>query len=176
MLALTLLLAAAPGPAVSPDGRFRFEISDDTVLVWRAARRKPLARLTGGRNVEARFVAGDNLLVTSSCGAPCEVAGLFTPEGRQLASLSLPEVSADGRFALDRDVLDLKTGETAVSVVDLRTGKRGAQRVYRGLFLCEQATVSATEVVYSECGDGAPIHVSFSPPAEAQGDFGNRTR
>lgn len=168
MLALALLLAAAPAPAahhVSPGGRFRFEIADDTVLVWEAKRRQPLARLTGYRNVEARFVAGDNLLLTWSCGAPCEVADLVTPEGKQLASLSLPEVSADGRFALDRDVLDLKTGDTAVFVVDLRTGKRAApRRVYRGLFLCEQAAVSATEVVYSGCGGRASIHVSFFPP------------
>ena len=91
----------------------------------------------------------------------CEVANLFTPEGKQLAALSFPEVSADGRFALDLEVLDLGTGDTTVSVVDLGTGKRAAQRVYRGLFHCGQAAVSASEM-YSSCGDGAPIRVSFS--------------
>jgi len=170
MFALALLLAAAPSSTVphhSPDGRLRFEIAEsqgeETVLVWGAGRR-PLARLTGlGRNVEARFVARNNLLITASCGAPCEVAGLFTPTGKQLASLSYPQVSTDGRFALDLEPIDLETGDTAVSVVDLRTGRRTAQqRVYRGLFRCEQAEVSASEVVYSGCGDETPIHVSFS--------------
>lgn len=127
----------------------------------------PKGRVVGrlalqAHNPEARFVAGDNLLVTWSCGSPCENAALITPEGTSLASLSFPVVSADGRFALDLDVLNLEPGDVTVSVVDLRSGRRSPAKRYPGLFQCTGSTASATEVVYSGCAGGRVTHVPFA--------------
>jgi hypothetical protein len=169
VLVLALLLTATPSD-VSPDGQFRFTITErkaDTLVLVRAVGPKNpiVGRITlHTSNVEARFVADDNLLVTWGCGTDCERAHLFTRQGAALAGLWFPEVSADGLYALDRDVLDLKTGDMAVSVVDLRSGKRspGKPVVYAGLYLCTAAAVSTTEVVYSGCGTHRSRHVPFA--------------
>ena len=176
MLALALLLAATSA-TVSQDGRFRFTISehhDDVMVLVHAA--GPKGHVVGrlaihGHNLEARFVAEDNLLITWSCGSPCENAVLLTPQGTSLASLTFPAVSADGRFALDVDVLNLDPGDVTVSVVDLRSGKRSRAERYPALFQCSESTASATEVVYSGCGGGRVTHVPFAlggAPSEAQ--------
>lgn len=167
MLALVLLLTATPA-TVSHDGRFRFTISehgDNAVVLVRAAGPKGpvVGRLSiHGNNPEARFVAGDNLLVTWSCGSPCENAALITPQGTSLASLTFPVVSADGRFALDLDVLNLDPGDVTVSAVDLRSGKRTPAEHYPGLFQCTESTASATEVVFSGCDGDRVTHVLFA--------------
>lgn len=78
-----------------------------------------------------------------------------------MATLSFPEVSTDNRFALDLELLDLRTGDTAVAILDLGQARRPTGT--RGLFRCEHSAASASEVVYSACGDEAPILVSFIP-------------
>ncbi len=145
----------------SQDGKYRYLIEDDTISIWSATGKRPIGRVPlKMRNAEARFVAENNLLVVGSCGSPCEVALLLTPRGRQLATLMHPAISRDGRFALDLDVVDLTSGDSMVSIVDLRNGRKlRGPAMRRGLFLCTDIVSADASIEFANCGNGQTISV-----------------
>lgn len=182
MMTLTLCLvglAAAPPVEVlehpaepvfategrSADGRYRFAVDDGQVSVWRLSGNKRVGHVTFAmKNAEGRFVTGNNILVNSSCGSPCWLGTLFTPTGRKLASLMYPMSSSDGRYALDLDVLNLSPGDTVVTVVDLKTGRKvGRPTTYPGLFGCTESWSSPKAFEFRGCPDGQSITVPFQP-------------
>jgi hypothetical protein len=123
--------------------------------------------LTGANNPRARFVAGDNVLVTWGCGSPCELGAVVSPQGRSLAVLSFPLVSQSGAFAFDVDLVDLETGDADVGVVDLRTGKRvrAPLRVHDLGECTNTPVVDGVHVVYQDCPHG-PVTLTW--PIEEQ--------
>ena len=123
--------------------------------MWRLSGNKRVGHVTFAmKNAEGSFVSGNNVLVTASCGWPCEVGTLFTPTGRILTSLMNPMISSDGRYALALDVLNLSPGDTVVTVVDLKTGQKvGGPTTYPGLFGC---TESWSSPVLARCLPNPP--------------------
>jgi hypothetical protein len=166
--------ARAPAHAAEPvfategrsaDGKYRFAVDDGQVSVWRRAGTKRVGHVTFDmKNAEGRFVTGNNILVTSSCGSPCWVGTLFTPTGSMLTSMMYPMSSSDGRYALDLDVLNLSPGDTVVTVVDLKTGRKvGEPKTYPGLFGCTENWSSPKAFEFRGCPDGQSITVPFQP-------------
>ncbi|MGH7285499.1 MAG: hypothetical protein ACRELY_28595 [Polyangiaceae bacterium] len=138
-----LVVFVATPAIASPGARFSAEVTpsghatDAKIVVHRRGVRAPIARIDpnpGGRtrNLEVRFVTRDRVLASWSCGAPCDVATLFTVTGTQLAVVANAErfeVSPDARVAVVFDetigkpfaggrvrVVDLATGATTVAV------------------------------------------------------------
>jgi hypothetical protein len=147
--------------ARSADGAFRFSLDDTQLSVWRGAQKRRVGhtRFTV-TNAEGRFVQGNNILVTGSCGSPCEVGTLFTTTGQALISVMNPLVSSDDRYALELDVQDLTTGDTLVTVVDLKTGRAmGGPTHTPGLFACTARTSTTDAFVFSGCAGGQTIRV-----------------
>lgn len=118
----------------SPSGKLSFEVEtpsspkgdpETRVVVRKRGIKEPTASVPLGRprNVFVRFVVGDNLWAEWSCGSSCTVGMLFASNGRKLASLENLEVSPDGLLAVSLNILDLKTGDADVAMIDLRTGK-----------------------------------------------------
>lgn len=153
--------------ARSSDGAFRFVLDDTQLSVWRGQNRRVGHARFNVKNAEGRFVAGNNILVTGSCGSPCEVGTLFTTTGRALVSVMNPFVSSDGRYALELDVQDLTSGDTLVTIVDLKTGRAvGGPTNTPGLFACTERTSTADAFEFSGCEGGRTISVPFPPRAK----------
>ena len=118
----------------SPNGDYSFEVDDfaggedNLIVVRQRGVRTSIALIEMGRvhNLSVRFVGGDNLLASSSCGSPCELTTLFRPTGEKLASFGLHDVSPDGAFAVVYPLFDFPIGVDVAAdaaVIDLRTGK-----------------------------------------------------
>ncbi len=118
---------------ISDDGTTAFELvqleaspsSPARVVVRDSGRRRRPAIfwVDVGRNASARFVTNNNLLIESSCGSSCSIAELRSSSGRRLASLENADVSPDKRFAASVRILNLESGESDLTVVDLASGR-----------------------------------------------------
>lgn len=121
----------------SADGRFSFEVDESAgeehprIVVRERGRKAAIAQIDpapGGatRNLTVRFVAGNNLLATWSCGTSCEVGGLHRPRGQSLASFSarILDLSPARNFAVIFDgTAGMPFPGGSVDLLDMRTGR-----------------------------------------------------
>ncbi|UJR83521.1 hypothetical protein [Sandaracinus amylolyticus] len=186
-VAASVLCLAMPAAAQtrSPSGAFRLDLApvtdaegDDLRVLVRRDDGALVAAIepNPGGNVpatsfRARFVAGDNLLLSWGCGTYCASAVLVRADGHRIADLGHVDVSPSGELALVYSPFDSAVSGV-VEVIALRTGEIVSSRESEDAWNTCAVRWDATRVRLLRCDTRTPraVVVPLSPHASAPND------